>query len=167
MPNDYPKPIRAITRSSVTKSPGKDATENETSGGRTRKRYDLLEEFEDVFDTNDQLKTMSGETKQIHLNENVETFAISTTRSITFARRDEVKANLHQMTRQGIVKPLGDVPTRWCHPLVVGPKTTRGHTSLCGPHTSQQIRSSTNSSYEDTERGCFQHQTWVKILHDT
>ena len=74
VPNYYPKPTRAITRSSVTKSPGKDATENETSGGRTRKRYDLLEEFKDVFDTNDQLKTMSGKPMQIHLNENVETF---------------------------------------------------------------------------------------------
>ena len=41
MPNDYPKTIRAITRTSVTKSPGKDATENETSGGRTRKRNDI------------------------------------------------------------------------------------------------------------------------------
>ena len=73
VPNDYPKPIRAITRSSVTQSPGKDATENETSGGRTRNRYDLFEELKDVFDTNDQLKTMSGEPMQIHLNENVET----------------------------------------------------------------------------------------------
>ena len=161
-----PKPIRAITRSSVTKSPGKDATENDTSGGQTRKRYDLLEEFKDVFDTNDQLKTMSGEPMQIHLNENVETFAISTTRSIPFAWRDEVKANLDQMTRQGIVKPLGDVPTRWCHPLVIVPKS-RGGIRLCGPHTSQQIGPSTNSFYEDTERGCLQHQTWVKILHDT
>ena len=41
MPNDYPKPIRAITRTSVTKSPGKDATENEASGGRTRISNDI------------------------------------------------------------------------------------------------------------------------------
>ena len=43
---------------------------------------------------------------KIHLKENVETFAISTTRSILFAWRDEVKENLDRMTRQGIVKPL-------------------------------------------------------------
>ena len=40
------------------------------------------------------------------------------------------QANLNQMTRQGIVKPLGDVPTRWCHPLVVVPKP-RGGIRLC------------------------------------
>ena len=136
VPNDYPKPIHAITRSSVIKSPGKNATENETSGGRTRKRYDLLEEFKDVFDTNHQLKTMSGEPMQIHLNENVETFAISTTRSIPLAWRDEVKANLDQMTRQGIVKPLGDVPTRWCHPLVIVPKPRGAYVFVWTSHVS-------------------------------
>ena len=41
MPNDYPKPIRAITRLSVTKLPVKDATENETTGGRTRISNDI------------------------------------------------------------------------------------------------------------------------------
>ena len=71
-------------------------------------RNDLHEEFKDVFDTSEQLKTMLGEPITIHLNENVQTFAISTTRSIPFAWRDEVKANLDQMTRQGIVKPLRD-----------------------------------------------------------
>ena len=73
-------------------------------------RNDLFEEFKDVFDTSDQLKTMIGEPMEIHLNENVETFAISATRSIPFAWRDKVKANVDQMTRQGIFKPLGDVP---------------------------------------------------------
>ena len=85
LPNDYPKPIRVITQSSVTKSPGKDATEHESSGGRTRMRNDLLEEFRDMFDTSDQLKTMLDEPMKIHLNENVETFAISATRSIPSA----------------------------------------------------------------------------------
>ena len=130
MPNVYPKPIRAITRSSVTKSPGKDATEHESSGGRRRRRNDLLEEFKDAFDTSDQLKTMLGEPIKINLNENVETFSISATRSIPFAWRDEVKANLDEMTRQDIVKPFEEVPTRWCHPLVEVPKP-RGSISLC------------------------------------
>ena len=76
-----------------------------------------LRNSKNVFDTSDQLKKMLGEPMKFHLNENVETFATSSTRSILFAWRDEVKANLDQMTRQGIVKPLGDVPTRWCHPL--------------------------------------------------
>ena len=110
VPIEYPKPIRAITRSSVTKSPGKDATEHESSGGRTRMRNDFLEEFKGVLDTSDQLKTIMGEPMEIHLNENVETFATSATRSIPSACRDKVKANVDQSTRQGIVKPLGEVP---------------------------------------------------------
>ena len=67
---------------------------------------------------------------KIHLKENVETFAISTTRSIPFAWRDDVKENLDRMTRQRIVKPLGDYPTRWCYPLVVVP-TSKGGVRLC------------------------------------
>ena len=61
-------------------------------------RNALLEEFKDVFDTSNQLKTVLGELMKIHLNENVETFAISATRSNPFVWRDEVKANLDQMT---------------------------------------------------------------------
>ena len=34
------------------------------------------------------------------------------------------------MSIQGIVKPLGDHPTRWCHPLVIVPKS-RGGVRLC------------------------------------
>ena len=71
-------------------------------------RNDLLDKFKNVFDTNDQLKTMLGEPITIRLNENVQTFAISTTRAIPFAWRDEGNANLDQMTRQGSGKPLGD-----------------------------------------------------------
>ena len=41
VPNDYPKPVRAIPRSSLTKSPGNDATELESSGRRTRMRNDI------------------------------------------------------------------------------------------------------------------------------
>ena len=98
----------------------------DASDRRSHARKELLEEFNDVFNTTEELKTMTGEPMKIHLKENVETFAISTTRSIPFAWRDEVKENLDRMTRQGIVKPLGDSPTRWCHPLVVVPKSNGG-----------------------------------------
>ena len=83
-----------------------------------------------MFSTNDELKTMTGEPMKIHLKENVETFATSTILTISFAWRDEVKENIDRMTRQGIVKPLGDSHTRWCHPLVVVPKS-RGGVRLC------------------------------------
>ena len=87
-------------------------------------------------DTSDQLKKMLGDPMKIHLNENVETFAICTTRSFPFAWRDKVKANFDQMPRQGIVKPLGDVPTRWCHPLVVVPKPRGAYVFVWTAHVS-------------------------------
>ena len=75
---------------------------------RSRIRKQLLEEFRDVFDNSGKLKTMAGEPMKIHLAENAEPFAITTTRTIPVAWRDEVKASLDSMSRQGIVKPLGD-----------------------------------------------------------
>ena len=97
---------------------------------------------------------MTGEPMKIHLKENVETFAISTTRTIPFAWRDEVKENLDRMTRQVIVRPLGDSPIRWCHPLVVVPKIEGWCPPLCRSHEAQHIRASTNSSDENTQGGC-------------
>ena len=143
IPNDYPKQVCAMKHTCSQLSRPKNVTEHTTppkssrakhaplntmdaSDRRSHARKELLEEFNDVFNTSDELKTMTGEPMKIHLKENVETFAISTTRSIPFAWRDEVKENLDRMTRQGIVKPLGDSPTRWCHPLVVVPKSKGG-----------------------------------------
>ena len=147
IPKDYPKQVCAMKHTHSQLSPPKNVTEHttppksstakhapfntmDTSDRRSHTRKELLEEFKDVFSTSDELKTMTGEPMKIHLKENVETFAISTTRSIPFAWRDEVKENLDRMTRQGIVKPLGDSPTRWCHPLVVVPKS-KGGVRLC------------------------------------
>ena len=87
----------------------------------------------DVFDNSGKLKTgepMAGEPMKIHLADNAEPFAITTTRPIPVAWRNEVKASLDSMSIQGIVKPLGDHPTRWCHPLVIVPKS-RGGVRLC------------------------------------
>ena len=147
IPNDYPKQVCAMKHICSQLSRPKNVTEHttppkssrakhtplntmDTSDRRSHTRKELLEEFNDVFNTSDELKTMTGEPMKIHLKENVETFAISTTLSIPFAWRDEVKENLDRMTRQGIVKPLGDSPTRWCHPLVVVPKSN-GAVRLC------------------------------------
>ena len=147
IPNDYPKQVCAMKHTCSQLSRPKNVTKHTTppkssrakhtplntmdaSDRRSHARKELLEEFNDVFNTSDELKTMTGEPMKIHLKENVETFAISTTRSIPLAWRDEVKENLDRMTRQGIVKPLGDSPTRWCHPLVVVPKS-KGGVRLC------------------------------------
>ena len=125
IPNDYPKQVCAMKHTHSQLSPPNNVTEHtmlpksnsakhtpfntmDASDRRSHTRKELLEEFKDVFSTRDELNTMTEEPMKIPLNENVETFAISTTSSIPSAWRDEVKENLDRMTRQGIVKPLGD-----------------------------------------------------------
>ena len=125
--NDYPKQVCAMKHTHSQLSPPKNVTEHttlpksnsakhtpfntmDTSDRRSHTRKELLEEFKDVFSTSDELKMMTEEPMKIRPKENVETFAISTTSSIPFAWRDEVKENIDRMTRQGIVKPLEDSP---------------------------------------------------------
>ena len=134
VPHNYPLPVRSITHE-IAAEPSL-VPINSPLGGTTcavkssRTRKQLIEEFQDVFDNTDELKTMVGEPMKIHLLDNAEPFAISTTRTIPVAWREEVKASLDNMTRQSIIKPLGDHPTKWCHPLVVVPKS-RGGVRLC------------------------------------
>ena len=170
IPNDYPKQVCAMKHTRYQLSPPDNVTEHTTppkssrakhtpfitmdaSDRRSHTRKELLDEFNDVFSTSDELKTMTGEPMKIQLKENVETFAISTTRTIPFAWRDGVKENLDRMKRQGIVKPLGDSPTRWCHTRRSA-KTEGWCPHLCRSHEAQHIRASTNSSNENTQGGC-------------
>ena len=71
------------------------------------------------------LKPMSGPPMRIHLKDNAVPFAIHTPRQIPIAFRDQVKEELDSMVAQGIIKPTGDKPSEWCHPLVVVSKDVR------------------------------------------
>ena len=83
----------------------------------------LLSEFSDVFNDNDEtLKEMKGPPMKIHLQENNEPFRITAARPIPFALREKVKNKLDDMVNKSIIRPVGDVPTEWCHPLVIVPK---------------------------------------------
>ena len=59
---------------------------------------------------------------RIHLKEGAVPFALHTPRQIPYAFREAVKEELDSMVQQGIIKPCGDEPSEWCHPLVVVPK---------------------------------------------
>ena len=83
---------------------------------------ELLEEFKDVFDDGENLKTMAGPPMKIHLKDNSMPSRISTSRPIPFAQRGKVRAKLEDMVKKEIIAPLGDQPTQWCHPMVVVPK---------------------------------------------
>ena len=40
-------------------------------------------------------------------------------RPIPHAFRNKVKATIDEMVKKEIIKPLGDEPTEWCHPMVL------------------------------------------------
>ena len=86
----------------------------------------LLEDYQDVFQTEEELKKMAGEPMKIHLQEDSEPYAIYTARSIPHAWRDEVKRNIDEMVSKGIIEAVGDEPMEWCHPMVVVGKSGGG-----------------------------------------
>lgn len=90
----------------------------------------LLEEFHDVFSSENHLKTMEGSPMKIHLTSDAQPFAIHNARPIPFAWKDEVKETLDDMVEKGILRQLEDEPTEWCHPMVVVPKP-KGGVRIC------------------------------------
>ena len=90
-------------------------------------KHFFLQTFKDVLVSKEDLRTaplkpMSGPPMRIHLNDSAVSFTIHTPRQIPFAFRGQVKEELDSMVAQGIIKPAGDEPSEWCHPLVVVPK---------------------------------------------
>lgn len=110
----FPKPILKVKHantllSSMTPAAAKDY---------------FLREFSDVLVSKEDLKSaplrpMDGPPMKIYLKEGATPFAIHTPRQIPFAFRDQVKKELDSMVEQGIIQPVGDDPSEWCHPLVV------------------------------------------------
>ena len=101
-----------------------------TTTPQAAKEY-FLREYSDVLvrkaDLQDApLKPMSGPPMRIHLKEDAQPFAIHTPRPIPLAYQDPVKAELDSMVSQGIIAPVGDDPSPWCHPMVVVPKASGG-----------------------------------------
>ena len=85
--------------------------------------------FSDVFSEEAELKAMRGPPMKIYLKKDAKPFALRTARSIPFALRSQVKAEIDRLVKIGVWKPVGDRPTEWCHPLVIVPKT--GSVRLC------------------------------------
>ena len=62
---------------------------------------------------------MNGDPMKFHLQKGATPHAIHGARTIPFAFQEETKKCLKEMAQQGIIDPLGDKPTDWCHPMVV------------------------------------------------
>ncbi|KAG0725445.1 hypothetical protein GWK47_038628 [Chionoecetes opilio] len=89
---------------------------------------------------------MVGKPMRIHVKEGSRTMRHSHTEAGSLAFQRQVQGNLSRTTRQGIIKPAGDDPSEWCHPLVVvakdkGVRITVDLTKLNSPNRPAQTPS--------------------------
>ncbi|XP_068232095.1 uncharacterized protein [Palaemon carinicauda] len=122
IPPDFPRPTLQV----VHVNRCKDLPLHANSTPAEAREY-FLRTFPDVLVSKEDLKaaplrSMAGPPMKIHLKEDAVPFAIHTPRQIPYAFREPVKIELDSMVQQGIIKPCGDEPSEWCHPLVVAPK---------------------------------------------
>ena len=89
---------------------------------------DLVSEYPNVFDG--KIRTMEGEKFHISLVEGAVPFCVKTPRSIPFAYREKLKAELQTLQDQGIIAPVTQV-TEWCAPIVVTPKKGTDKIRIC------------------------------------
>ncbi|XP_063860706.1 uncharacterized protein LOC135101063 [Scylla paramamosain] len=123
---DFPKPILEVKHA-------KKCVELPVSSNTPpseAKAY-FLKEFQDVLVDkaaleSTPLKPMVGSPMRIHLKDGAVPFAIHTARQIPLAFRGQVQEELESMVSQGIIRPAGDEPSEWCHPLVAVAKPKGG-----------------------------------------
>jgi len=81
-----------------------------------------------IFDG--QIRSMEGEQFHISLTDDVKPFRVNTPRSIPFAYRDKLKAELELLESQNIITPVTEA-TEWCAPIVVTSKKDTDHITMC------------------------------------
>ena len=124
LPDCYPKPFRAqkvwASRCENQINSQRCEVPNEPPSDEiTKVKKELLQEFADVFTCKEELQAMEGEPMKIHLKDGAKPFALYGAREIAFAHRAQVKEELDKMVKRGVIEPVGDEPSEWCHPLVV------------------------------------------------
>ena len=67
---------------------------------------------------------------KITLTEDAKPYAITAARKIPFAWQEQVKKELDELERKGIIKEV-EKPTEWCHPMVVVPKKDSNDPRVC------------------------------------
>ena len=115
LPPHYPQPVPPDEPSMVAH-----ATVTSLSDPRA--------EYPSVFDG--VVKTMEGEFFHIALTEDAKPFCVHTPRTIPYAFRDKLKAELQLLQEQNIIAPVTE-PTEWCAPIVVVPKKGTDTIRMC------------------------------------
>ena len=89
---------------------------------------DLKQEFPTVFDGS--IRIMEGEEFHISLMAHAKPFCVNTPRSVPFAYRDKLKAELDLLQSQQIITPVTEA-TEWCAPIVITPKKNSDKIWMC------------------------------------
>ena len=125
LPRCYPNPI--ANSAPKTNQPAFQHLAAVTSNQPTTS-LDIRSEFLSVFDG--QIKTMEGETFHIALTKDAKPFCVNTPRTVPFAYREKLQAELELLQEQGIIASVTE-PTEWCSPIVVAPKKDSDKIRLC------------------------------------
>jgi len=123
---DFPKPIFEVKHvKKCMELPFSSTTSPSEAKAHFMKEFnDVLVDKAALLST--PLKPMVGSPMRIHLKDGAVPFAIHTPRQIPLAFKDQVKEELESMVSQGIIRPAGDEPSEWCHPLVAVAKPKGG-----------------------------------------
>lgn len=121
LPPSYPNPIPSLAVHEVSLLASSASAAPLTVDNMTM-------EFPMVFDG--QIRSMQGERFHISLTEDVKPFCVNTPRSIPFAYRDKLKAELDLLQQQNIIAPVTEA-TEWCAPIVVTPKKNTDRIRMC------------------------------------
>ena len=89
---------------------------------------DLKQEYPTVFDG--RIRTMEGEEFHISLTTDAKPFCVNTPRSVPFAYRDKLQAELDLLQTQSIITSVTEA-TEWCAPIVVTPKKNSDKIRMC------------------------------------
>ena len=77
----------------------------------------MVDGFSEVFDK-EALPPMDTEPMVIRLKENYVPKALTITRKVPYARRDEEIKEIRKVEAEGIIEPVGDRPTEFCSPTI-------------------------------------------------
>ena len=119
LPECYPVPLPLLPAAADSQTPSPTVSVNVATIKTSSVTDQLMTAFPTVFDG--QIRVMQGEEFHITIAETAKPFGVHTPRTIPFAYRDKLQAELHLLESQNIIAPVTEA-TPWCAPIVVTPK---------------------------------------------
>ena len=128
LPECYPHPITHLNKLTITTPSPEPITTNIPMKSPLLSLEYAKDQYPTIFDG--QIRCMEGEMFHISLTDDARPFCVNTPRSIPFAYREKLKAELDLLQAQHIIAPVVEV-TEWCAPIVVTPKKGTDRIRMC------------------------------------